>query len=645
MRRELQSAGYDPAYTRVDMAEAMREALDRSTYDLVVCEYAMPHFGASEALALLKARDLDLPFIIVSNTIDEHVAAAALKTGAHDYIMKTNPARLAPAVARELRQAEIRCAARRAEEEIRQYAASAAELIRVAARLNSKLDLETILNAVCEECSRTLGAPAASISLHDSDRAALGPTATLGLPREFREQYTPRMIDGTFARQQGSLTVVPDVRVVPELPHFELYGRHDIRTIVSASLLREDQLIGTLNVYSFGEPRVFNRAETSLLQGVADQAASAIENARLFAETKRRLQYMQASKMIDMAISASLDLRVTLNVLLDQVTAQLGVDAAAVLLLNATTQALEYASGRGFRAASLQNTRLRLGEGYAGRAALERHIVTVPNLTDAPGEFARSQILLNEEFVAYYAVPLIARGEVRGVLELFHRTPLNPNREWLDFLETVTGQAGIAIDHAALFDGLRRAHIDLILAYDTTLEGWSRALDLRDRETEGHTQRVTDLTIRLAHAMGVGDAELVHVRRGALLHDIGKMGIPDAILHKPGPLTDEEWEIMRKHPVYAHELLSTIPYLSRALEIPHCHHEKWDGTGYPRALKGEQIPLAARIFALADVWDAMISDRPYRPALTADKAREYFREQAGKHFDPRVVEAFLGMGL
>jgi putative nucleotidyltransferase with HDIG domain len=183
----------------------------------------------------------------------------------------------------------------------------------------------------------------------------------------------------------------------------------------------------------------------------------------------------------------------------------------------------------------------------------------------------------------------------------------------------------------------------LVVAYDATIEGWSSALDLRDKETEGHTQRVTRTTIRLARAMGVGDTQLMHLWRGALLHDIGKMGIPDAILLKPGPLTDEEWEIMRQHPDYARNMLAPIAYLRPALDIPYCHHEKWDGTGYPRGLKGEDIPLAARIFAVVDVWDALSFDRPYRMAWPADKVKQYIREQAGRHFEPQIVSLFLNM--
>jgi len=188
---------------------------------------------------------------------------------------------------------------------------------------------------------------------------------------------------------------------------------------------------------------------------------------------------------------------------------------------------------------------------------------------------------------------------------------------------------------------LEHLHQELLISYDKTIEGWSRALDLRDEETEGHTLRVTDKTVNLARLAGIGDDQLKHLWRGAILHDVGKLGIPDAILLKPGKLTSEEWSIMRRHPVLAYEWLSQIPFLQSALDIPYSHHEKWDGSGYPRGLRGEEIPLAARLFAIIDVWDALTSDRPYRKAMTFDEAFAYIQDQSGKHFDPQVVELFV----
>ncbi len=188
---------------------------------------------------------------------------------------------------------------------------------------------------------------------------------------------------------------------------------------------------------------------------------------------------------------------------------------------------------------------------------------------------------------------------------------------------------------------LEEAHQKLLNAYDATIDGWSRAMDLRDKETEGHTQRVTQLTVKLATLFGINSSEVIHIRRGAMLHDMGKLGIPDGILLKPDKLTPEEWASMRQHPQLAYDMLSPIEYLHPALDIPYCHHEKWDGTGYPRGLKGEQIPLAARLFAVIDVWDALTSDRPYRPAWEKEKVLAYIQEQSGKHFDPNVVQTFL----
>ncbi len=210
---------------------------------------------------------------------------------------------------------------------------------------------------------------------------------------------------------------------------------------------------------------------------------------------------------------------------------------------------------------------------------------------------------------------------------------------------TVSPRGNDEIAHLAqefnnMVSNLQRSKLDLVTAYDKTLEGWTKALELRDGETIGHSQRVTQLTIRLAKRVGIPQDQLIHIQRGALIHDIGKMAIPDYILLKPGPLTDEEWRIMRQHPTYAVQILGGIPFLQPALDIPACHHERWDGTGYPRGLKGDQIPLSARIFAVVDVWDALRSDRPYRPAFSLKYVVNMIQSMSGKNFDPQIVEAF-----
>jgi len=267
--------------------------------------------------------------------------------------------------------------------------------------------------------------------------------------------------------------------------------------------------------------------------------------------------------------------------------------------------------------------------------------VQIDDMNDPEIDFIRQSLIAEEDFRGYCALPLIAKGQVKGVLEIFRKDKPVTDKEWIEFLEALAVQAAIAIDNATLFNELQASNTELIIAYDSTIEGWGHALELRDKETEGHTQRVTELTVRIARIYGLSEKEIVHIRRGALLHDIGKMGIPDSILLKDGPLSPEEEEIMHNHPTYAFEMLYPIAYLRPALDIPYCHHEKWDGTGYPRGLEGEQIPLAARIFSMADIWDALISERRYHEAWPRKKVEEYIRSRAGTQFDPDLVDVFL----
>ncbi len=361
------------------------------------------------------------------------------------------------------------------------------------------------------------------------------------------------------------------------------------------------------------------------------------------AETKlqQQLKQLSALRAIDLAIASGLDLNLLLSILLDQVTSLLRVDAADILLLKTETNTLNFSSGKGFDTSTLQHTRLKLGDDDAGIAALERRMVTISNLAAAKTKFARAHFFERERFVTYYGVPLMAKGRTLGVLEIFHRSPLDPDGDWLEFLNTIAGQAAIAIDSAMMFKDLQRSNVELGLAYDATIEGWVRTLDIRDKEIEGHTRRVTELAVKLAMAVGIDNENIVNIRRGAILHDIGKVAIPDQILFKPGPLTDDEWKVMRKHPSIAVDLLSPISHLAPALDIPRWHHEKWDGTGYPDRLQGDQIPYSARLFAVIDVYDALISDRPYRSAWRKEDAIRYIENQSGKHFDPRVVLEFM----
>ncbi|GAA5513255.1 hypothetical protein Dcar01_01984 [Deinococcus carri] len=398
-------------------------------------------------------------------------------------------------------------------------------------------------------------------------------------------------------------------------------------------------------------PGLYTPQRLHVLSTLVHHFGTALQTARLFGDTRQRLARLEALHDLDTVISSAPDLGQVLRRVAEVAAAQPGVDAVTICLHSPELSRpeaprleprLEYVAARGLGELWPGPTALG-GEGPPAVVAREGHPLRVPDV-------AASSLLGPEAWPrrvgarGYQALPLSAKGQILGVIEYtWHGEEPDPQTQV--FLRVLADQAAIASESARLYQDLQRQSAHLARAYDETLEGWSRALDLRDRETEGHTRRVTDLTMRLAQAFGMDAENLAQVRRGALLHDIGKMGIPDAILHKPGPLDPEEWQVMRRHPDLARELLSPIGFLRPALDIPAAHHEKWDGSGYPHGLAGEAIPLSARLFAVVDVWDALTNDRPYRPAWTPERALAHIRAESGTHFDPAVVQAFTALIL
>ncbi len=425
--------------------------------------------------------------------------------------------------------------------------------------------------------------------------------------------------------------------------HFEPFRtapHSHIRSWLGAPLIAHGNVIGMLSVDSV-EEGYFNEEHIRLVTAYANQAAIAIDNAQLHEKSENQIRRLTALRDVDNAIASSLDLRVTFNILMDNAASQLRADAMSILVYNNNLQILETVAALGFQG-EFAHRQFRIGEGFAGRIAITRQPLYIKTLQQTH-EYPRLLWLADEKFVSYIGYPLIGKGQVKGVMEAYFRSPFTPDNDWQEFMQTMAGQAAIAIDNAQLFENLQRSNQELSLAYDTTLEGWGKALELRDKETQGHTRRVVEMTVRLARRMNISDSEITQIYRGALLHDIGKMGVPDQILHKTGPLNESEWEQMRRHPQYAYDLLFPIAYLRPALDIPYCHHEKWDGTGYPRGIKGEEIPLAARIFAIVDVWDALLSNRPYRKTWTKKETIEYILKESGTRFDPKIVKIFIEM--
>lgn len=408
--------------------------------------------------------------------------------------------------------------------------------------------------------------------------------------------------------------------------------------MAGVALVAQEHNIGELFVCRQSK---ISEQELHLLEAIADIAANALYRATLHEQTEKQLRHLTSLFTIDRAISNRHELDTILRIIVQEGRQQLGVDALAIHIHDPKSDQLTFVAGDGFRTELIKDTSLMLGQGVMGKAAQEKTPVYTPNIYRASAPIVSTKLCLEEGFIAHHVIPILIQDQLKGVLEAFHRAEFDPPEDWRILFEAFASQAAIAIDNAQLFTDIQQTNLQLSIAYDATLEGWANALELRDQETHGHSNRVTELTLRIAAEMGVPNDQMIHIWRGVRLHDIGKMAIPDQILLKPGPLSEQEWEIMRRHPLYAYKLLSPIEFLRPALDIPYCHHEHWDGSGYPRGLKDEEIPLTARIFAVVDVWDALTSDRPYRPAWDQEKALQYILEQRGKQFDPAVVDVFF----
>jgi PAS domain S-box-containing protein len=363
------------------------------------------------------------------------------------------------------------------------------------------------------------------------------------------------------------------------------------------------------------------------------------------AEKAEHEQRILAEALRDTA--SALNSTLNFDELMERILSNLGKvvfhDSSNIMLINDDNETAQFVAARGYKEEDSQKW---LQSGIV-------HLTDVPNLYTmylTGKSMAVPDTASNPEWVvfprsswirSYTGAPIKVKDRVIGFLNLNSPIPGFFNDEMAAHLQAFADQAGVALNNARLLQDLRKSNLELLNAYETTLQGWSKALELRDYGTEGHTLRVLDMTVKLAKKLGITDPELTHIRHGCLLHDIGKIGIPDSILTKAGPLTEEEWEIMRRHPVYAYEILSPIPYLAPSLDIPYYHHEWWDGSGYPQGLKGKQIPLVARIFSIVDVWDGLRENRPYRQGMPESEVVEYLQGQSGIQFDPEIVRAFV----
>lgn len=532
----------------------------------------------------------------------------------------------------------------RAEEEKRQYYDRIIALSEIDQVIVSTLELDEVLNLITSHLAKLIKYDSLSILSIDGDELKV--IACEGFENKedvlkMRFPSKPGYPNYEVIKHQTPIALT---NVSKDYPTFQQPRgqslRGEIKAWLGIPLFNRHEVIGMFTIDRC-EEEPYSEQDIEVAMQYANRAAIAITNARLFEQTNNHLRKLEILRKIDGTITSSKNVSDALHTVLEQVKVGLNVDVASVFLADENEQVLTYQQSFGYRTEGNLDHKVPIGQGYVGTVAAQRKSLFIPqvNLVDDGHKYPFS--LANEGVVSYFGFPLITKGKLQGVLQVLQRTRLNPSEEWIEFAEALAAQTAIAVENLTLFGELEQANKELREAYEATIEGWAHALEIRDKETEGHSRRVVILTEEVAKTFGLNGEALVHLRRGVLLHDIGKMGVPDQILHKPGPLDEAEWEVMRQHPIYAVKMLEQIEYLRPALQVPKYHHERWDGSGYPEGLKGEAIPLEARIFAVVDAYDALTSDRPYRDAWTQEETVAYLRKQAGKEFDPVVVEKFL----
>jgi PAS domain S-box-containing protein len=505
---------------------------------------------------------------------------------------------------------------------------------KVSSALRSAQNLSEALPILLDQLMHLLNASGASLDMTDSLSGEVVTELARGAWASVTGYRTPpgKGISGQVIAT-GEPYVSTDVVADGKGLRLDLFS--GLSALACVPVIAQNQPIGALWI---GRQTPIHTEEVSLLAAIGEMVGNAIQRMRLNEQTIRRADEFEVLFQTARGLASQWELHSLLETVVTQAMGLLHASGGGIYLYDPKEDDLEVVVAKG--PAMILGLRLQRGEGMAGRVLrTKKHMI----VDDYSRWEHHSPLYENLPVGAVVEVPIVFAGDFIGVLVVYE-TP-DSRRKYSEseaqLLSLFATQAAGAIRTARLLEDLQTSNLQLEKAYDTTLEGWARALELRDKETHGHSRRVTNLTLKLARRLNLSNNRMIHIRRGVLLHDIGKMGIPDQMLKKTGSLSDEEWVEMRKHPQYAYDLLNPIIYLRPALDIPYCHHEKWDGTGYPRGLKEKQIPLAARIFAIVDVYDALSYDRPYRPAWPQDQVLEYLREQSGRHFDPDIVNAFM----
>lgn len=537
-------------------------------------------------------------------------------------------------------------ALKQGEQEILRKAREADAIAQIGRDISSTLQIDVVLERIAYYAKVLLRADTSAVYLAEPGLRPMHAVVAMGPDAEELKNDPLQLGEGILGnialQMQGEIVnnTDQDSRSITVIGTQSMIHEH----LMGMPVLSKDQLIGLIAVWRLGEGCEFETSDLNFMNSIANQTAIAIQNASLFESTRRRLSEIEAVHTMSTALRSARTLDEAMPIILDQLMSLLNAGGASLEMADAETGEIVTELARGAWE-PVTGLRTPPGSGLSGHViATGQPYVSTDVVAD--GKAVRPDLFFGTQAVA--CIPVIAQQQPIGTLWVGRTLPIL--QEEVSLLSAIGEMVGNAIRRMRLheqtedlLDDLQVANRELAEAYDTTLEGWARALELRDKETEGHSRRVTELTLRLARCMGFPESEIPHLRRGVLLHDIGKMGISDQLLKKTGPLTDEEWVEMRKHPVFAYKLLKPIAYLQPALDIPYCHHEHWNGAGYPRGLKGEDIPLPARIFAVVDVFDAISNDRPYHLAWSPEEVIAFLRQKSGSQFDPKVVEVFLQM--
>ncbi|HWP67920.1 MAG TPA: HD domain-containing phosphohydrolase, partial [Rectinemataceae bacterium] len=642
--------------------------------DIVLSDWSLPQFNGLAALEMVRAREIDAPFIIVSGKIGEEAAINAIKQGVYDYVLKDNLARLPTAIqhALDYRENEKKAKIDNA------LIALQATALSVAPTAIAVLDTNGVVEWVNQAFEELTGYANKDVLGFSADKFCISPDF---LPLESirndpaaQKEYSCNGMEG---KKDGSLyieerKICPVIDQDGTLSHIVLIKK-DVTSIEQKrkeleldilfsnslqqskspeglcvnviSLMKEQfpEAKPTICLYTDGtakikkcfgeklsehednhEDTIESRAglppdrnrpnaekyntgahgiryeitmgeERIALFQVTCSCQSPLDHKKLFAQLAHQmessLQRMIAQqkvsaqiknisflKLISRTINTAMDFETVVGSLLKQIMRFLDSDAVALYLNSGKeTGELICRAQCGFNTNLIEQVHIKYGQPYVGIAAEEQRIISVSRFDDIDPQGLFATLIRAEGFVSQHCAPIIIAGKTTGVLEVFQRKPFTPRSEWLILFDAIASQTGLALDYNALYADLQKAYLDLELSYEATIEGWSSAMDFRDQETEGHSKRVASLAISLAARLGIAEEEIVRIGRGALLHDVGKIGIPDSILKKAGPLTDSEWVLMKQHPKIANEMLSRIPYLKESLDIPLYHHEKWDG--------------------------------------------------------------------